>query len=232
MYSSASLTDFAAQSCPHSDIPCQFLQELHNLRQELELLKELVRTDALTGLYNFRFFSDTLPLEMERARRSCQPLSLIILDIDHFKGFNDQWGHELGNRALSHIAQLIGLTIRKLDFACRFGGEEFVILLPNTDLPQAMNVAERLREIIVSTPLMDEDDVIKITASLGVDEFRGNHSDSPEGFIERVDVRLYQAKHSGRNCVRGPFVEPINVNTTVTPDEKDALFGSFGSKDQ
>lgn len=228
MDSPASPSDFASQSCPLSDVPCQFLQEIQTLRQEVDLLKEQVRTDALTGLYNFRFFSDALPLEMERARRSFQPLSLIILDIDHFKEFNDRWGHELGNRALTHIAQLIALTIRKLDFACRFGGEEFVILLPNTDLRQTMSVAERLREIIATTPLVHEEHSITITASLGVDEFRGNHSDSPEGFVERVDAWLYRAKHAGRNCVQGPSIEVTEVTTTVTPEEKDALFGAFG----
>jgi len=225
----SSPSDTAALTCPLGDTSCHFLQELQTLRQEVDLLKEQVRTDALTGLYNFRFFSDALPLEMERASRSFQPLSLIILDIDHFKGFNDRWGHELGNRALSHIAQLIGLTIRKLDFACRFGGEEFVILLPNTDLVQALNVAERLREIIVNTPLAHEQEKITITSSLGVDEYRGNHSDTPEGFTERVDAWLYQAKHAGRNCVKGPAVESAAVRTTVTPEEKDALFGAFGS---
>jgi diguanylate cyclase (GGDEF)-like protein len=168
---------------------------------------------------------------MERASRSFQPLSLIILDIDHFKGFNDRWGHELGNRALSHVAQLIGLTVRKLDFACRFGGEEFVILLPNTDLRQAKNVAERLREIIATTSLALEQELITITASLGVDEYRGNHSDSSDGFVERVDAWLYQAKHAGRNCVKGPVIEPADVSTTVTTEEKDALFGAFGSDD-
>lgn len=231
MDSPAFPSDFAALSCPLGDVPCQFLQELSTLRQEVDVLKEQVRTDALTGLYNFRFFSDTLPLEMERASRSFQPLSLIILDIDHFKGFNDRWGHELGNRALSHVAQLIALTIRKLDFACRFGGEEFVILLPNTDLRQAMNVAERLREIIVSTPLAHEQEPITITVSLGVDEFRGNHSDTPEGFTGRVDAWLYQAKHVGRNCVKGPLIESVDISTTVTTEEKDALFGAFGSDD-
>ena len=229
MDSSASPPDVVALSCPLGDTPCQFLQELHTLRQEVDLLKEQVRTDALTGLYNFRFFSDALPLEMERASRSFQPLSLIILDIDHFKSFNDRWGNELGNRALSHIAQLIGLTIRKLDFACRFGGEEFVILLPNTDLRQAINVAERLREIIAATPLVHEQELITITASLGVDEYRGNHSDSPEGFVERVDTWLYQAKHAGRNRVKNPVVEPAEISTTVTAEEKDALFGAFGA---
>lgn len=231
MDSPASPSDFVSLSCPRGDTPCQFLQELQTLREEVDLLKEQVRTDALTGLYNFRFFSDALPLEMERASRSFQPLSLIILDIDHFKSFNDRWGHELGNRALSHIAQLVALMVRKLDFACRFGGEEFVILLPNTDLRQALNVAERLREIIATTPLVNEQELITITASLGVDEYRGNHSDSPEGFIERVDAWLYQAKHAGRNCVKGPVIEPADVRTTVTTEEKDALFGAFGSDD-
>lgn len=228
MDSPASPPDFPAPSCPLGDAPCQFIQELQTLRQEVDLLKEQVRTDALTGLYNFRFFSDALPLEMERASRSFQPLSLIILDIDHFKGFNDRWGHELGNRALSHIAQLIGLTIRKLDFACRFGGEEFVVLLPSTDLRQALNVAERLREIIANTPLTHDQAMITITASLGVDEYRGSHSDSPEGFLERVDVWLYQAKHAGRNCVKGPPAKSVDAGNTVTPEEKDALFGAFG----
>lgn len=231
MDSPVSPSGFTALSCPLGDAPCQFLRELDTLRQEVDVLKEQVRTDALTGLYNFRFFSDALPLEMERASRSCQPLSLIVLDLDHFKVFNDRWGHEVGNRALSHVARSIALTIRKLDFACRFGGEEFVILLPNTDLRQAMSVAERLREIIANTPLMQEQGSISITASLGVDEYRGNHSDSPEGFLERVDAWLYQAKHAGRNCVKGPAIESADVNTTVTTEEKDALFGALGSKD-
>ena len=231
MDSPASPSNLTVQSCPLSEAPCQFMQELQSLRQEVVLLKEQVRTDALTGLYNFRFFSDALPLEMERARRSFQSLSLIILDIDHFKGFNDRWGHELGNRALSHIARLIGVAIRKLDLACRFGGEEFVILLPSTDLCKARNVAERLRDIIAITPLMHDQEVIPITASLGVDEFRGSHSDTPEGFIERVDAWLYQAKHAGRNCVKGPLIEPSEVGTTVTTEEKEALFGAFGTDD-
>lgn len=213
--------------CLLGDSPCRFLQELQSLRDEVGLLKEQVRTDALTGLYNFRFFSDTLPLEMERSRRSFQALSLIVLDIDHFKKFNDTWGHEVGNQVLMLVAQQITLTIRKLDYACRFGGEEFVVLLPNTDLHQAKNVAERLREAIESTPLNYDGQSLSVTASLGVDEFRGNHSDTPEGFIERVDSWLYQAKRDGRNCVRYPVTDSAAISTTVTAAEKEALFGLF-----
>lgn len=216
-------------ACQSTADTCLYRQELNQLRTEVSVLKEQVRTDALTRLYNFRFFSDTLPLEMERSRRSFQPLSLIILDIDHFKRFNDCWGHELGNHALVHIAQLIAQTIRKLDYACRFGGEEFVMILPNTDLRQAVSVAERLRESIATTPLIYADhDPIPITASLGVDEFRAHHSDSPQGFIERVDAWLYQAKHTGRDRVAYPVDASSVTKTTVTTEEKDALFGAFG----
>lgn len=218
-------------SCPLGDSQCQYLRDLQNLRAEVALLKEQVRTDALTGLYNFRFFSDALPLEMERSRRSLQPLSLIVLDIDHFKVFNDTWGHELGNQVLKLIANLISLAIRKLDYACRFGGEEFVILLPNTDLRQARNVAERLREAIQSTPLNHNGSTLPVTASLGVDEFRAHHSDTPEGFVERVDAWLYEAKREGRNCVKCASIEPLPVQSTVTPGEKDALFNLFRDDD-
>lgn len=217
--------------CPSGDAPCQFSQELRHLREQVNLLQEQVRTDALTGLYNFRFFSDTLPLEMERSRRSFQALSLIVLDIDHFKKFNDTWGHELGNQALMLVANLIALTIRKLDYACRFGGEEFVVLLPNTDLRQARAVAERLREAIQNNPLVHNGKSLSMTASLGVDEFRAHHSDTPEGFIERVDVLLYEAKHAGRNCVKFPSKGVAHVQeTTVTLAEKDALLNLFGGE--
>jgi len=217
----------------HSNLEtCFFRNELVQLREEVVLLKEQVRTDALTGLYNFRFFSDTLPLEMERARRSFQPLSLIIVDIDHFKQFNDTWGHELGNHALMHVSQIITQTVRKLDFACRFGGEEFVIILPNTDLRQAVSVAERLREMLALTPLVPDGLApISITASLGVDEFKSHHSDTPQGFIERVDAWLYQAKHEGRNRVVHPPLTIAAPSTTVSVEEKDALFGAFGESD-
>jgi diguanylate cyclase (GGDEF)-like protein len=185
-----------------------------------------VRTDALTGLYNFRFFRETLALEMERTRRGTQPLSMILLDIDHFKNFNDKWGHDVGNKALIHISNLIKITIRKLDFGCRFGGEEFVILLPNTDLLQAVNVADRLREMIASEPLEIDKHSIAITASLGVDEFTSRNSEACEAFIHRVDSWLYKAKQSGRNQVAYPVPSIETKTDSVTQEEKNALFGA------
>lgn len=194
------------------------------LRNEVNELRHQVQTDALTNLYNFRFFSSILPLEMERARRSAQSMSLIVLDIDNFKKFNDRWGHDVGNEALIHVANLIDLTIRKLDLACRFGGEEFAIILPNTFLHQAINVAERLRNAIASNPFEVGLNTIPLTASLGVDEFKSIDSDSPQEYIGRVDAWLYQAKSAGRNIVKGPLVTFTDIKTYVTADEKEALF--------
>jgi diguanylate cyclase (GGDEF)-like protein len=209
--------------CPSTGGNCPLLEELVMLRNEVNELRHQVQTDALTNLYNFRFFSSILPLEMERTRRSAQSMSLIVLDIDHFKQFNDRWGHDLGNQALIHVANLINLTIRKLDLACRFGGEEFAILLPNTYLHQALNVAERLRQAIAANPFEAGLNSIQLTASLGVDEFKPTDSDNPQEYIGRVDAWLYQAKSAGRNVVKGPLAAFADVITYVTADEKEAL---------
>ena len=212
--------------CPSGENPCEFLTEIILLREKVNSLTELVRTDALTGLYNFRFFKEALALEMERTRRGTQPLSMILVDIDHFKKFNDKWGHDLGNQALIHISNLIKITIRKLDFGCRFGGEEFVILLPNTDLQQSISVADRLREIIATTPLDIDTLPVGITASLGVGEFTSRHSETCEAFIHRVDTWLYKAKENGRNQVAFPVPSVTEKTDAVTQEEKNALFGA------
>lgn len=228
----ASTSDKKSLLCKRSNDTCQFLNEIVELRKEVSSLTELVRTDALTGLYNFRFFNETLALEMERTRRGTQPLSMILLDIDHFKRFNDKWGHELGNHALIHIARLIKVAIRKLDFPCRFGGEEFVVLLPNTDLRQAVSVAERVRELIETSPLLvDGQAPISITASIGVDQFTSAHTESCESFIRRVDAWLYRSKDSGRNLVSYPDLRGLRKLDSVTQEEKNALFGAVGNED-
>lgn len=226
------MSDMAANSIASgmtcdSGNPCRYTQVIDELQQQIEVLKDQAQTDALTGLYNYRYFADALPREMERAQRSFQPVSLIILDIDHFKKLNDQWGHEIGNQALVHLAKIVRQVIRKLDIACRFGGEEFVIILPNTDLRHSINVANRIREMIEQSDLKLDGNCISITASLGVDEYRPNNSDSVEGFIERVDAWLYKAKHSGRNQVVHPPLVDNTAPTTVTQDEKAALFSTF-----
>ncbi len=208
--------------CGAAGAACQYADELAGLREQVMELSQQVFSDALTGLYNYRYFNQTLPLEIERTYRSGQPMALILLDIDHFKQFNDQWGHELGNQALTHVAQLINITVRKLDMACRFGGEEFVVILPNTDLAQAVSVAERLRTMIATTPLEAMAQSIPLTVSLGVDEYRTQLVESPEGFLRRVDNWLYQAKKAGRNRVAAPDLDAYQV--AISAAEKDALF--------
>ncbi len=217
-------------SCPLGESHCHYLTELEDLRRQVLQLSEQVRTDALTGLYNYRHLQEMLPLEMERTRRSGHPLSVILLDIDHFKQFNDTWGHELGNRALVQVARQIVMTLRRLDLACRFGGEEFVILLPNTELRQALAVAERLRELIAASPLIVDQQSIPLSASFGVDEFRMQQADTPEALLARVDAWLYQAKAAGRDRVASP---PAQVDeTAVSGDEKAALFGLWSDLDK
>jgi len=219
--------------CSRRQDDCQFFNDIEELRKEVSFLTEQVRTDALTGLYNFRFFKETIELEMERTRRGTQTLSMILLDIDHFKKFNDQWGHELGNHALVHASNLIKLAVRKLDYPCRFGGEEFIILLPNTDLRQAITVAERLREMLATTPLQLNDQAqTTITASFGVDQFSAKMSESSETFIQRVDALLYQAKHNGRNFVAYPNLDTVTSFESVTAEEKSALFDMINNDNQ
>lgn len=216
-----------------SGSPCRYRDLVNELHQQIETLKDQAQTDALTGLYNYRFFAEALPREMERSQRSFQPVCMILIDVDHFKKLNDQWGHEIGNQVLIHLADIIRKTIRKLDIPCRYGGEEFAVILPNTDLRHSISVAKRIRETIEQSTLTLSTNSISITASLGVDEYRPHHNDSTESFVERVDTWLYQAKHAGRNNVtHPPLINVQLINTHVTSDEKDALFNSFSYPEQ
>ena len=219
----------ARVECPNGDSACGYLREIIQLREEVVRLNEQNRTDALTGLYNFRFFNEVISIEMERTRRSGQTMALILLDVDHFKSFNDRLGHEAGNTALRHISRLIAQTVRKLDMACRFGGEEFVIILPDTELGQAVQVAERLREALTSAPIAIEDnEPVLLTLSAGVDTYTPMCGGTADSLLRRVDAWLYQAKHQGRNRVAHPVPEQKTAGAAVTPEEKAALLGSAG----
>jgi len=216
--------------CPVGERQCVILDELISLRQTNAQLSALVRTDSLTGIYNYRFFIQSLEQEMERTRRSGQSTALILIDLDHFKKVNDTWGHDIGNNALVHTAQLMRQAVRRLDIPCRYGGEEFVIILPSTDLLTAIQVAERLRELIANTPLAAPHGEIKLTASLGVDVYDGGE-DQPEKFVKRVDQQMYAAKREGRNRVCHAVSPGMESAGNVSCDEKDALFQLFGDRD-
>lgn len=224
-----SATSLIHVSC-ESDVECRYAAKLVELQNQIAQLNGLVRTDALTQLFNFRFFSEALPLEMERTRRTLLPLSLILVDIDHFKQINDVWGHEIGNKALIHVAMVIRDVLRRLDFPCRYGGEEFALILPSTALNRAVSVAERLREKLENTPFVVGNEAITVTASLGVVEFDRLSGESAENLLSRVDERLYWAKMHGRNCVaHSPYLSIPTSDTQVSAEEKQILFGSSGT---
>lgn len=187
--------------CPLGETQCSYIDALQVARREIESLSDLVITDPLTRLYNYRHLLRVIEQELERTRRNGQPTALIMLDLDHFKQVNDNWGHEVGNRVLCHVAELIRNQLRKIDIACRYGGEEFSLILPGTALPRAVNAANRLRETIAETPLLVEDEPLFVTASMGVAVYERHSTESPESFIRQADARLYEAKHEGRDRV-------------------------------
>ncbi|MEX2131420.1 MAG: GGDEF domain-containing protein [Pseudohongiellaceae bacterium] len=194
------------RECPAGNHLCPHLPEVIKLREEVRELSALVRTDELTGLFNFRFFNQAVELEMERTRRSGQPTVLIMMDLDHFKVVNDAYGHEVGNHALTYVAKIITNTIRRLDIPCRYGGEEFALILPDTDLSPGVLFANRLRLIMESARIEIQGVDIKLTASLGVAVFQKGDELSPREFIDKVDGFLYEAKQAGRNRVRHPVL--------------------------
>lgn len=187
--------------CPAGDDNCPNLTEVEKLQEEVKQLAALVRTDELTRLYNFRYFNQALSLEMERTRRSGQPTCLIMIDLDHFKAVNDVHGHEVGNVVLGHIAELIRKTIRRLDIPCRYGGEEFTIILPDTTLRQGVRFANRLRLIVENSSVKSDDLRLGIEASFGVDVYQRGDQLTEKEFVEKVDGFLYLAKQEGRNRV-------------------------------
>jgi diguanylate cyclase (GGDEF)-like protein len=216
------------KQCPSESVDCFLLEELEALRRENAELKDALRTDMLTGLYNYRHLLDALDWEMERTRRTRMPTSLIMIDLDYFKQVNDTWGHEIGNLALKQVATVIRNSLRKMDIPCRFGGEEFAIILPGTQLQQAVGVAERLRGNIENSPLETENETIPISASFGVELYRTGMQLSADEFIHLTDGYLYQAKQNGRNRVSHPVLPP---ETQVELDERAALLSPSPNRD-
>lgn len=165
-------------------------------------MEELTIIDELTGVRNFRFFSEKIEEEKKRAVRYNQPLSLIMLDIDWFKKFNDNYGHEVGNQVLVHLVEVIQLYIRDVDILCRYGGEEFIVILPLTSEREALVIANRIRvevELALFNGNADLPD-LKVTVSVGVSSFPENGLNEKE-LINAVDQAMYRAKGSGKNRV-------------------------------
>jgi diguanylate cyclase (GGDEF)-like protein len=171
-----------------------------DLVRSADEMADLAMKDALTGIYNRRHFMLRLDSEWKRNRRYGRPLSLLLLDIDHFKSINDRYGHDIGDQVIVAIARLCGTQTRDSDVAARIGGEEFAILLPETDLAEARAVAERLRAAADEQPLASSAGPIAVTVSIGTALADGKTAGSA-GFMKRADEALYAAKRGGRNCI-------------------------------
>ena len=222
------LSDANCPSCG-AQIPAieKLQQELAKLRRRIEQLDEQINLDTLTGLANFRHFREALDRELERTLRSGRDTGLIMVDLDHFKQVNDTYGHEAGNRVLQHIAHLLQTTTRKLDIPCRYGGEEFAVILPSTDLLTSSQVAERLRRMIEQIPVDLGEQQLNLTASLGVDVYSRFHNETQQEFVKRVDDLLYKAKRGGRNRVCAGQRRELQRRSNVNAEEKDALRNLF-----
>lgn len=170
------------------------------LQRVLTDLREQALTDALTGLYNRRYFSDALARELTRAARSAAPVSVILLDLDFFKKVNDTWGHAAGDAVLKAVGALILRSVRGSDIAVRHGGEEFAILMPQTPAAVAKQRAEVMRREIEAMKVPYGDHTITTTASFGVAE-HGVHATGATELMKAVDGAMYAAKAAGRNRV-------------------------------
>ncbi len=168
------------------------LLEMRSLVAQLDMLST---TDGLTGLRNRRAFDEKLIVEHQRSARSKQPFSLLLMDVDNFKSYNDAYGHQAGDDVLADVARIVQYTVRSYDMAARYGGEEFAVILPDTDKSGAMDLAERLRRAVERAEWMNR----KITISIGVASL--SPGQTVPALIEEADRALYTAKEQGRNRV-------------------------------
>ena len=174
-------------------------RDITERRQAEEKLRKMATTDELTGLWNRRYFLQATRQEIDRAQRYDQPLSLIVFDVDNFKKVNDTRGHAAGDATLQHLASLMKKSLRDIDIPGRLGGEEFGILLPNTELNNAALLAERLRKTIEDSPADFKGSEINLTVSIGVTAYQNRFS-SVDELLKTADEALYEAKGSGKNC--------------------------------
>jgi diguanylate cyclase (GGDEF)-like protein len=182
------------------------LRELSDANRELEKLNTI---DPLTGIRNRRHFNKRLQAEGRRSRREQTPLALAMIDIDHFKQINDQYGHSVGDTCIRHVAQTLqSLLKRPSDDVCRYGGEEFAIILPNTETEGAGQLVESIRQQLAETPCIIDNESISLTLSGGVASAIISHEDAETELLKLADERLYAAKQAGRNRVVATSVKP------------------------
>jgi diguanylate cyclase (GGDEF)-like protein len=183
----------------HSHVAARVRLRCVELAEKIAELERLAHTDCLTSLMNRRAFTQAAHAELARMRRNAKPACVLLLDIDHFKAFNDCCGHDAGDQVLKKMAAILRETTRAADVVARWGGEEFMILLPETDVAGAEKVAEKCRTAVQNCPLVCRDHTIGVNITVGVSAISA--PDGIEAAIARADAALYQGKNSGRNQV-------------------------------
>lgn len=201
------VNDFISRPVERNELAARVRTQIRRQRYALELRQSVTNTmalavtDELTGLYNRRYFDRHLGLMLGKAQSQDRNMALMILDIDHFKSVNDTHGHDSGDVVLREFAARLKRNIRGVDLACRFGGEEFVVLMPDTEYRQAESVAERVRQSIADRPFeLGGGKTLAMTVSAGV-TLNESGADTAESLVKRADVALYRAKREGRNRV-------------------------------
>jgi two-component system cell cycle response regulator len=174
------------------------------LRQNLDHSLELAVTDQLTGLHNRRYMAGQLDSLVKRAGLGGDPVAALLIDIDHFKKINDGFGHDVGDEVLREFALRLASNVRAIDLPCRYGGEEFTVIMPDTQLADALRIAERIRMHVSGSPfrVAHGSELLTVTISIGVSATSGA-GDTPETLLKRADEAVYEAKKSGRNAVVG-----------------------------
>ena len=174
------------------------------LRESEQRFKKLSITDDLTGIYNSRHFSSRLKNEVERTIRYAHPLSLLVLDLDNFKNYNDRYGHVAGDEVLAKTGKILRNSLRKPDSAYRYGGEEFAVILPETKGDEAVHFAERIRQSIEEKDIViQRDKNLSVTASIGIAQYKTGEQIT--AFVKRADENMYTAKKQGKNRVFSPL---------------------------
>ena len=177
------------------------------VNEQARRLTDMAITDPLTGAYNRRYLQEQARQAIDAWRRDSQTSAILLMDIDYFKRVNDKFGHAAGDLALQRLVELISGRVRSVDTLCRFGGEEFVVLLPNTDVSSASRLAERIRKEIAASPItLPSGESVTITASIGIAEVSPGPDEKDlktlgDSLIARADVALYAAKSAGRDRV-------------------------------
>jgi diguanylate cyclase (GGDEF)-like protein len=177
------------------------IERTTELQEKNEALKRIAITDELTKIFNRRHFFELAEVEIERTRRYNHPVSVVLIDADHFKNINDSYGHLVGDQILVNLANFLEGNIRRIDIHARYGGEEFIVLMPETDCEDAAISAERIRKLVESTPMTKGGVDVRITISIGIACWDGNGEMSLDSLLAHADFALYQSKESGRNLV-------------------------------